>query len=211
MAIGILGVLAASLVSSVLSAYLQYNTALSNQWTQRQINTENVNAQQSVNAQNIAAQKEINQQNIDYSREFAQNGIQWKMEDLKAAGLNPVMAAGLNGSVSPTTMVAPTAKAPYQQAPQLDMSGVGSALNAMTNMMYASYFMNQRNENYADRTDAIMNRNNPYARNAAMVNSSKQIQSVVNEPQKSLKASGNEDWEKDWDQFLKALKRGKFK
>ena len=87
----LLGMLAVTLVASILSAGVQAHTAYENIASQERINAENVKAQQDINAQNVQAQAAINQQNIDYSREFAQNSIPWKMADLEAArvGLRP--------------------------------------------------------------------------------------------------------------------------
>lgn len=54
--------------------------------------------QQDINQQNIANQQAINAQNIAMQKEFAQNGIQWKVDDAKAAGLNPLAALGASTS-----------------------------------------------------------------------------------------------------------------
>lgn len=37
-------------------------------------------------------------QNWEYEKEAARNAIQWQMEDLKKAGLNPILAAGYGGA-----------------------------------------------------------------------------------------------------------------
>ena len=37
-----------------------------------------------------------------FQREFAQNRRQWEVEDLKAAGLNPILAAGGSGASAPS-------------------------------------------------------------------------------------------------------------
>ena len=44
--------------------------------------------------QNRKAQEEANQQNIAMQKEFAQQGIQWKVEDARRAGINPLTALG---------------------------------------------------------------------------------------------------------------------
>lgn len=37
-------------------------------------------------------------QNFNYEKQAAQNAIQWQMQDLKKAGLNPILAAGYGGA-----------------------------------------------------------------------------------------------------------------
>lgn len=44
--------------------------------------------------------KSINSDNLGFQREIAQNGVRWKVEDMKAAGLNPVMISGVNGATA---------------------------------------------------------------------------------------------------------------
>lgn len=58
------------------------------------------------NDANIAAQQQINAQNIAMQKEFAQHGIQWKVEDAKAAGINPLAALGASTS-SFSNLIAP--------------------------------------------------------------------------------------------------------
>lgn len=51
---------------------------------------ENRQAQERFNAQQL----QIAQQNLAQQREFAQHGVSWKVEDAKAAGINPLAALG---------------------------------------------------------------------------------------------------------------------
>lgn len=184
--------LAASLISTLVSGTLSYVS-----------NTANMKAQQNINEQNVKAQQEINQQNIDYSREFAQNNIQWKMEDLQNAGLNPVLAAGMSGSSpSPTAMTAPV-----QKAPMMDLSGISSAITAMNNMMLTTYLMNQRNDIASDRNGVMRERNtvlnNLYKRKALafessnvspLVASSKQLAAWRKEQASKMSKEDLDDW-----------------
>lgn len=63
--------------------------------------TLNRNAQEDFNNAQIANA----QQNMAQQREFAQHGVQWKVEDAKAAGINPLAALGANtASFSPVSV-----------------------------------------------------------------------------------------------------------
>lgn len=95
----------------------------------------NYKAQQDTNASNQAAVAKANAQN-QYNLEHAH---QIEMEDLKAAGLNPVLTA-TGGQGAPMTAM----QAPHAQAPSLDLSGVSSALNSMTHMMMMSQLVDAK-------------------------------------------------------------------
>lgn len=77
------------------------------------------------NDKNIELQKETNAQ-AQYNMEHAH---QIEMADLKSAGLNPVLTA-TGGSGAPQASL----NAPKAQAPQVDLSGVGSAIMGMAMM-----------------------------------------------------------------------------
>lgn len=63
------------------------------------------------------AQQQIANQNIAMQEEFAKHGVQWKVEDAKAAGINPLAALG-----APTTSFSPVS---------LGGDGPGAGLQAM--------------------------------------------------------------------------------
>lgn len=68
-----------------------------------------------------AAAKEMQKRQIEWERERAKSAHQWEVEDLKAAGLNPILSAGGSGAVTSGI-----------SAPQVDTSGirdVGEALS----------------------------------------------------------------------------------
>lgn len=196
----ILAMLAASLFTGTLQAGLSYGSAQQNIQAQKDINNQNVEAQKEINQQNVENQIAINQQNIDYSREFAQNNIQWKMADLEAAGLNPTMAAGMSGSsTQPTALSSPYQQAPKQQAPILDLSGVSSALNAMSNAMMTAAVFGGRSQNYNDRTDALKEHWNRSSMNGGFKAASK----VMNSANKMADTVSS----KEWNKMLKELEK----
>lgn len=41
---------------------------------------------------------QINSDNLAFQREVAQNGVRWKVNDMRAAGLNPLLSTGINAT-----------------------------------------------------------------------------------------------------------------
>lgn len=174
---------------------------------------------ESTNAANIEMQQQANETNLQIAREnnaqemdLATHGIQYKMADLQAAGLNPVLAASGFGGSPQATLSSPTAQAAKNQAPRdqaalFDFSGMSSAINAMNNMMLTKMMMDQR-QNIANGYQQT-SRDNNEARNevlnklyqrkagsfqndASMVANAKQIAKVTKSD--------------DWDKMMKELK-----
>lgn len=95
-------------------------------------------------AQQFEYQKALQQQNIDWEREQLQNKNQWTVNDMKAAGLNPILAAGnVNSATS---------------------SGVGSVSLPDTKMDLALDYSALRKNNL--EADAAKDNANSEARNA---------------------------------------------
>lgn len=173
----ITGLIVGSIISGLVSAMIGGATSIYN-----------ANKQAEINRENIANQTAINQANIDASKEFAQNQIQWKVDDLQAAGLNPVLAAGgIGGSSAPTAM-----QSVQQKAPLIDASGVASAINALNNTMLTSYLLDKRNDVMQDRNDALR----ALYRNKSVFFDSATQNPYVGNAKQVMSATDNEAWDK---------------
>lgn len=71
-------------------------------------------------------QEAVRSRNEQLQYEFAKNGIRWRVEDAKAAGINPIVALGGGGTSFSPISVGSTAP---PDAPR--SSGVGEALQGM--------------------------------------------------------------------------------
>jgi len=115
----------------------------------------NAKSQKETNEQNIEMQKQINAQ----SQYNAEHAHQIEMQDLANAGLNPVLTAtGGNG--------APLASldAPKAQAPQVDLSGVSTALNGMMNTMTMMALLNEKNHLLTEQTNILRDKADVYSK-----------------------------------------------
>lgn len=126
------------------------------------------------NAKNIEYQKEANTQNIEFQREVnaqAQYNLehqhQIEMNDLKEAGLNPILTVTGGSGAGQAYLNAPQVK-----APQSDLSGVGTALSGLNHMassMMMMAMLQQNNEARNATLAAIAKGNNATsAANAAL-------------------------------------------
>lgn len=123
----------------------------------------NYDAQMQTNEQNIQMQNATNAQN-QYNIEHAH---QIEMEDLKAAGLNPVLTA-TGGSGAPIQAL----NSPKAVAPQMDLSGIGSAMSGLSHMATSMLMMNMMQENAQARNATLSSiaasKNAQSAANAAL-------------------------------------------
>ncbi|QCS36924.1 DNA pilot protein [Tortoise microvirus 27] len=136
-----------------------------NAWSQSRTNKANVQNQQAINQQNIQQQQLANQQNEALTREAwarDDNAVQRRVQDLRAAGLSPVLAAGSPAGVSaPIKMGASQGQAAHQEAPQWgDM--VTGALQGL--QMAADYSMTKA------QTNLIKQQSDTYAAQARYQN-----------------------------------------
>lgn len=80
-------------------------------------------AQERTSKRNIAAQREANDQNAALQREFAQMGLRWKVEDAKAAGLNPLAALGASGASASPSFVSYNEEPNYHRGSSIRNAG----------------------------------------------------------------------------------------
>lgn len=161
----------------------------------------NYQAQQEANQTNLLLNEQANSANYDIAKlnnetqlDIAKNAHQYEMADLKAAGLNPVLTATGGQGAHIGSLNTPVMQAGRVQAPQLDLSGLSSALNSMSHMMMMSMIMdgrmkmnNERVDAYNQRTGMMENRSasrliklGSQAASRSAINSASQLSSAKN-------------------------------
>lgn len=221
MAIGIGAIIAASVISSLVGAGASMVGSALNYKSIKDTNLLNKDMQESANQTNLEVANANNQTQLD----LAKNGYQYKMQDLQAAGLNPVLAA--QGLAQPTaTLSTPNVQAAKAQAPMIDMNGVASALTAMNNTLLTAYLMDRKEgiaQGYQANSKAIADERNSvnqqisenrnsvlrdlYKRKGISLNNASDVGRSINSAKQISEATNNEEW----DSIMKELKKMRYK
>lgn len=124
-----------SIVGTVASAGASIGSAAMNKDSQEKTNAQNIQMQRETNAQN--------QYNIEHAHQI-------EMADLQAAGLNPVLTA-TGGSGAPIQSL----NSPKAVAPQMDLSGVSSAMSGLTHMATMAMMMDMKDSIAQERNNTL--------------------------------------------------------
>lgn len=187
--------LIALLTASLVSAGIAAGVSAAN-------NAKNIDAQKQANEDNIAFQREVNAQN-QYNIEHAH---QIEMQDLQAAGLNPVLT-GMGGSGASVQKL----DAPQVNPVRSDVSGVTNAIagfgQTMQSLMMFSMMSDMRKELTQSRNDTLLamsgNRDavlsGLYQRKAEALNQTNSAATI------SHKTKDSKNLQKEWKKLLDSL------
>ena len=95
------------------------------------------------------AQMEMLERQIEWQREVLQNKVQWNVEDMRAAGMNPVLSVMGSGGAS--------GSAPSASAPQVGNSAAAAMNSALQFAGIANSFNEQMNRTIATKSAANAN------------------------------------------------------
>lgn len=140
---------------------------------QQEANATNIKLQEMANENNIMLQQQANaaamaesERNRAWQEEMSNTSHQREMADLKAAGLNPILAAtggATTGSGGVATIDAPQVNSARVSAPMMNLNSVTNLIQSLTTAaLIGQYYKGQRT-NSATTANAInsMNKSTP--------------------------------------------------
>jgi hypothetical protein len=133
------------MIGTIIGGLIGAGTAAYNAAKQEEINEKNWERQQQVNQQNIDFQREQN----DLTRAREDNAIQRRVADLKASGLNPLLAAGQGAASAPLT--APRSETSTMEAHKFNEAAMmGATLDAAKAQTEINYMKAQTEKTKAE-------------------------------------------------------------
>lgn len=138
-----------------------------NYQAQKEANETNIKLQEMANEQNMLIQQQANaasaaeaQKNRDWQTEMSNTAHQREMADLKAAGLNPILAAtggATTGSGGVATIDAANVNSAKVSAPQINLNSVTNLIQSLSTAALIGSFYKQQRTNSAATSNAIAN------------------------------------------------------
>lgn len=140
---------------------------------QQEANATNIKLQEMANENNIMLQQQANaaamaesERNRAWQEEMSNTAHQREMADLKAAGLNPILAAtggATTGSGGVATIDAPQVNSARVNAPMMNLSSVTNLIQSLTTAALIGNFYKGQRTNSATTANAInsMNKSTP--------------------------------------------------
>lgn len=150
-----LSLAAAALITGLISAGVAATNAGVNVAANKKANQTNIDLTNATNEAALQQVREVNafnaaeaQKQRDWETEMSNTAIQRSMADYSAAGLNPILSVPGGAAVPSGATASGNAaalKSPSVQAETIDLSGVSSAIQSMTNFMLTKGFLDAAN------------------------------------------------------------------